>query len=310
MVVLIIGFGSIAKKHYEVLRKINPAIVVYALRSAKGAESISGITNIYSLQELTVQPDFIIISSPTLNHYQDILNCLKFRCPLFIEKPVLASLEKSENLKDELMKSGVITYVACVLRFHPCLDYIKQTIMKKEQVNEVNIYCGSYLPDWRPGKNFKELYSANKDQGGGVHLDLIHELDYSYWLFGKPEYWHSYSSSKSTLSINAEDSASYLLSYEKFNVNIVLNYFRKSPKRTLEIVSENYTWIADLINYKISDDTGKEVFVASGITIMDLYEKQMRYFIDHVKSGIRCENDFQTGLTILEICLLNNYAKK
>lgn len=308
MVVLIVGFGSIAQKHFGVLKKIDPDVEVYALRSSATAAIIPGVTNVYSYEEIKFQPDFIIISSPTLNHYQDILNCLRFRCPLFIEKPVLGGLEGAEHVKTEIENSGVISYVACVLRFHPCLVYLKNKILVEEKINEVNIYCGSYLPDWRKGKDFRTSYSANKELGGGVHLDLVHELDYTYWLFGKPSYWHSYASSKSTLAINAIDSASYLFAYENFNANITLNYFRRKPKRTIELVTENGTWEADLNRYIVRDEEGNIVFDPS-TTIMELYEKQLRYFIHCIQTGTKCENDFNSGLEVLKLCLLNNYAK-
>ena len=49
----------------------------------------------------------------------------------------------------------------------------------------VNIYAGSYLPQWRKNSNYIKSYSAFKNKGGGVELDLSHEIDYVTWLFGK-----------------------------------------------------------------------------------------------------------------------------
>ena len=96
-------------------------------------------------------------------------------------------LQGSETLVKRINQSNLLTYVACNLRFLECIQFLKERLdSQKKFVQEVNVYCGSYLPDWRPGKDYKTIYSAIKEKGGGVHLDLIHELDYIYWLFGKP----------------------------------------------------------------------------------------------------------------------------
>src|SRR5690606_14944767 len=130
---------------------------------------------------------YIIISNPTFKHKETIVNLLPLGLPLFIEKPLFDKLD-GEFLLHAIKEKNLITYVACNLRFLDCLKFIKDFILGK-RINEVNIYCGSYLPDWRQGVNFREIYSANKDMGGGVHIDLIHEIDYANWIFGNPIDW-------------------------------------------------------------------------------------------------------------------------
>ena len=62
MKVLIIGLGSIARKHINAIRIIEPNSVIYALRSSSPASLEDGVINIFSLDELSVTPNFIIIS--------------------------------------------------------------------------------------------------------------------------------------------------------------------------------------------------------------------------------------------------------
>lgn len=303
MKIVIIGLGSIAAKHILAIKKIKPDIRFYALRSSKKADETTGVYNIFSLDELQeIKPDFVIISNPTFAHHKTIISLIPFNIPLFIEKPLFSQLDNGEVVK-EIQQNNLITYVACNLRFLDCLRFTKDYITNK-RINEVNIYCGSYLPDWRPGRDYKSTYSANKEQGGGVHIDLIHEIDYAYWLLGKPMQVSKVFSNKSSLDITAFDYANYTLDYPNFNASIVLNYYRRDPKRTLEIVLEEETILVDILKNRVyrNDD----IIFDSEKTITDTYEDQLRFFIDHVIAKKKEFNTVDEAYEILKICLQND----
>ncbi len=304
MNILIVGLGSIAKKHIKALQSLNIETTIYALRSSVNAENVEGINNIYHLEDKAVKYDFAIISNPTHLHYQFIQLLANKKIPLFIEKPVVHTLEKISELISLIDTKAVITYVACNLRFHPCIQYLKNAVEKNvAKINELNVYCGSFLPDWRPGKDFRSVYSANASMGGGVHLDLFHELDYTTWLFGFPSKSNSVLRSVSTLQINACDYANYILEYRSFTANIVLNYYRRKPKRLIEIVFEDDTWTVDLINSTIKNDSGELLFSDVEFTIKDTYVVQLQYFIECLKNNQVPMNSFRHSVENLKICL-------
>ncbi len=304
MNVLIIGLGSIAKKHIDALNQIDKTIKIFALRSHKTSESYLNITNLFDLNQIkNLSIDFIIISSPTFKHVDNIESLIEFNIPLFIEKPLFHTLEVNDVL-NKIKKQNIKTYVACNLRFLDCLKFAKDYIVGK-RINEVNIYCGSYLPDWRPERDYKMTYSANKEQGGGVHIDLIHEIDYAYWLFGKPKKTHKLFSSKSSLDINSFDYANYILDYDNFNANIVLNYFRKDSKRTLEILLEEETITVDILKNKVYDSNSNVLF-KSDKTITDTYTDQLQFFIDYIATNKNEFNTVSEAYEILKICLQND----
>lgn len=305
MNILIVGLGSIAKKHIQALNSLTIDFNLYALRSSKNASIEDEITNIFDLEN-TITFDFAIISNPTHLHYQFIQELAKKNIPLFIEKPAVHSLENIDVLIDMINNKNLITYVACNLRFHPCLTFLKNKLEKQAQkINEINIYCGSYLPDWRPGKDFRTIYSANAAMGGGVHLDLFHELDYAIWLFGFPIKSNSLVKSNSTLQIDAIDYANYLLEYDTFVTNIVLNYFRRKPKRQIEIVFENQTITIDLIKNKITDDEDVVLFEDKSFSVLNTYKSQLEYFINCLKENNSTMNSFESSIQTLKICLHN-----
>lgn len=306
MNVLIIGLGSIAKKHIAALNSLIKDVQIYALRSGTAAVHWEGVTNIYSLNDLESAIDFAIISNPTKLHAQYICDLAEMKIPLFIEKPPLADLQGSEELKMKVIGSGIMTYVACNLRFHPCIDFLHRFISENSDkgVNEVNVYCGSYLPDWRPGQDFRKIYSANAAMGGGVHLDLFHELDYMHWIFGSPILVRCLKSGNSSLKIRAVDYANYVLEYDHFSASVILNYYRRDAKRSIEILFENETWTIDLLKNSIVSSTDEMIFVSDDkFVVADTYKVQMQYFINCLVNNQAPMNTFTESLKTLKTCL-------
>lgn len=302
MKVLIIGLGSIGKKHVDSILLIDDSIELFALRSETNAKQYRNVKNIYDYKEIILEIDFIIISNITSLHRDTISKFLKFGKPLFIEKPVLESLKNSEILSYEIDKSEIFTYVACNLRFHPIIQYLKKNFLHNDiRINEVNVYCGSDLSKWRTGQDYKKSYSAFKECGGGVDLDLIHEIDYCVWLFSYPLRIHSLKSSKSSLNINSFDCARYNLEYENYSIAITLNYYRKDTRREIEILTDNDTFKFDLVRNEVvrfSDGKIIETFNQE-----NTYLNQLKYFINCIRNKVKPMNDFNEAIQILKIAL-------
>lgn len=306
MKILLIGLGSIAKKHIAALRTLKIDFTIYALRSNKNAEIEEGVEDIFSLDEVNVVFDFAIISNPTHLHFDYIEKLAQRGIDLFIEKPAIHSLENGDKLVQLIRDEKIITYVACNMRFHPCITFLKNKLDNETlRINEVNVYCGSYLPDWRPGKDFRTIYSSIASMGGGVHLDLFHELDYTTWLFGLPRHSESVLKSSSSLNIDSIDYANYILDYKTFTASIILNYYRRTPKREIEIILENETWTVDLIKNEIKNDKEEILFQDYTFNLKETYANQLEYFIYCLKNNTSPINDLSESIELLKICLKN-----
>jgi predicted dehydrogenase len=300
MRVLLVGLGSIANKHINALRVIDSNVEIVAYRSSISSPKLVDVQDIYSFSEISqFNFNFVIISNPTSLHSETIKDLIPYNLPLFIEKPLFNELT-NESIINLVNDNGLKTYVACNLRFLDCLKFTKNFI-KDKKINEVNSYCGSYLPDWRPGTDFRKVYSANAEMGGGVHLDLIHELDYLFWLFGKPEQTTKFLKSNSSLGIDAVDYANYVLEYDNFVTSVILNYFRQDSKRTLEILTEGTTILVDLLKNSVYEN-GIVIFESSQSAV-DTYEKQLQNFINYINSNETSFNDINEAYQILKICL-------
>ena len=301
MKILIIGLGSIAKKHIASIRIYEPNAEIYALRSNKTAVPYEKVKDWYDWDTaLSIKYDFIIISNPTAKHRDTIEHLKSLNTPLFIEKPLFDSLEGKVLVK-ELLEKNVPTYVSCNLRFLEVIKELRHLIQGK-RINEVNVYCGSYLPDWRPNIDFRQCYSAIPEMGGGVHIDLIHEIDYIYWLLGNPLTVQKVFANKSSLDIRAYDYANYLLEYDGFYANIILNYYRRDSKRTCEIVTSEDTYVADLLNGTITNGKG-EIIREYTQRIIDTYNNQIYIFLAMLKSKNFNFNTAEDAYNVLKICL-------
>lgn len=289
MKVLIVGLGSIARKHLAALEQIDGGRHdIYALRSSEEYAEIPGVISITSLEQIgDITPDFAIISNPTSAHAKALRLLAELEVPVMIEKPVFEQAVYDDIVVDYASR-GTLTYVACNLRFLGCVQYMKELVESGNHViNEVNVYCGSSLPSWRPGSDWRRCYSANAAMGGGVHLDLIHELDYVTWIFGMPENVRTTLRSQSTLEIDAVDYANYCMTYPRFCASVILNYYRPRYSRTFEIVTDTDIFTADLAANQVTDMSGQTVYSGGGSTIADTYLAQMQYFTDLVKNGAR-----------------------
>jgi predicted dehydrogenase len=303
MIILIVGLGSIAKKHINAILLIEPTAEVYALRSTPNATKFHNVTNVISLKEIeSIEFDFAIISNPTSEHKKTLEQLIKLNTPIFIEKPLFSSLNIEEVI-DSINTNNISTYVACNLRFLNCIRFVKDQLdlFSNKRINEINVYCGSYLPDWRPNVDYGKTYSAIPKLGGGVHLDLIHELDYIYWFFGKPIEVIRKFKKNSTLHIESCDYANYILEYNRFCVSIVLNYYRRDSKRSLELVFEDETWNVDLLKNEVS--CNDKVIYKTEQRINDTYQSQMEYFINRIIANKQTFNSVNDAYEVLNICI-------
>ena len=132
---------------------------------------------------------------------------------------------------------------------------------------------------------------------------MIHELDYTIWIFGKPINYNSIKRKVSNLSIDTFDYATYNLSYPDFNVSITLNYYRTTPKRHIEIVLENETLICDLLTSTILNSENKIIFTDNEFDFSKTYLNQMNYFIDNLKNEYIYMNNINESFEILKIAL-------
>jgi predicted dehydrogenase len=250
--ILIIGYGSIGKKHANILKKKFKKISIFIFSKQKVPKYFNKIENLDNIKNFKFK--YVYICSKTnfhITHLKIIDSQLK-KANIIIEKPLFEKFYNYKSTKNNIL-------VAYNLRFHPVLKFIKKFI-KNKNIFFINIYCGSYLPDWRRNTDYTNSYSASKEDGGGVLLDLSHEIDYLTWIFGKINKIDFKVSNKiSNLNINSDDHLIVAGKVKNIKFIINLNYYSRINERFIKIYGKNYTLKGDLISNKVEIYNKKKV---------------------------------------------------
>ena len=298
--ILLIGYGSIGKRHAKNL--IDVGIKPYILTKYPDNLDAIFLRGIEEIKDLDI--DFCIIATPTARHLDDLKKCLKLsNIPrkILIEKPLECSYLRGKEIKDISKKYGINIFIAYNMRFLKIFNIIKKFIKEqKGKIRIVDIVAGQDLREWRPYKDYTKSYSAYRNQGGGVDLDLSHEIDYVLWLFGDNfKNKIIFKNRISKLKIDSPDIFKLILNYSTFIVDIALDYIRKPKERYIKILCEGsknlyYNFVTNILKIGdkqivISDDSNQS-YKEMLKTLLDINDKNKNIF---------CSID--EGLNILKI---------
>ena len=215
--VLIVGLGSIGKRHLRLARELLPNADIRVLRHQVTNEvyeySNGSFCNIE--EAVTFAPQIAVIASPATFHIATAQALAEIGVHLLVEKPLSATLSGVTQLLETCEKQGVVMLTGYNLRFLPSLqryrDLLGESVIGK--VLSVRCEIGQYLPSWRPECDYRQGVSARQELGGGALLELSHELDYLRWIFGEVDWVKAILSRQSCLEIDVEDTAHLTLGF-------------------------------------------------------------------------------------------------
>ena len=245
---LVIGYGSIGKRHAQLAKQLGHVVGVVTQRDASGFDTYPNIGTAIASHPF----DAAVVSNRTSEHYETVMALAEagFRGPVLVEKPVF----------DRVMPLGTLPFdlfVGYHFRCHPMLKEIHRRI-KGRAIHAMHVYCGQHLSQWRPGRHYTECYSASKQQGGGVLRDLSHELDYINWLTGGWTRVAALGGKFSNLKIDSDDVFCLLLETRKCPaVTLQVNYLDRIIKREIVINGDGISIHGDLIRgaLRVGDQT-------------------------------------------------------
>ena len=289
----IIGLGSIGRRHLRLISEIRPDIEIIAVRSGYGdvcnEEQIIAKT-VYSVSDAIKEGvQAAIISSPATLHLKQSLELAKNGIHLLIEKPISHTSDRVKELLKIVNENRITIMVGYVLRYDLGAIKFKNWLDNKikGKILHARIECGSYLPDWRPDQDYRKTVSALSELGGGVLLELSHEVDYLYWFFGKPKDVQAQIRNSGTLDINVEDQVDLLMTSEQgYCISVQIDFNRRHVERKCKVLTTEGELIWDAVKQNVTwKGVNKEQFKYEYNNERNsIYRKQLEVFFDCIEN--------------------------
>jgi predicted dehydrogenase len=256
MRLLVIGAGSIGARHLNTAAGLGWSVAVVRRPGSaqRPRQNLPADTTIYEELRAAIdafKPNGAIVASPTALHIDAARVLVERGIPTLIEKPLsnnAASAEQFAREHDGRVPMGV----ACNLRFWPALTRMRAELASVGQVLSVRVQVGQHLSQWRPGTDYHTSYSAQPQLGGGVLLDLIHEIDYLLWTFGMPTTVIAEIVRTGALAIESEDLVAAVFRWPGGSLGeLHLDYLRHHPRRSFEVIGATATMAYDTDRHRL-----------------------------------------------------------
>lgn len=295
---LVTGRGSIAQRHVHHLKQCLPdASVAVVSGTGQVDSSLQPCDMLATFEEgLRWAPDAAVIASVSSRHAAELQVCLEHGIPCLVEKPLVTSRVELAQVHAAWVarKGNAAVAVGCNLRYLPVLERLRAMLRQASlgTIVRAHLEVGQDLAQWRPARDTGATYSADPAQGGGVVLDLVHEIDMALWLLGPLTVRAAVGGKLGPLPIQSDDVHVALL--ERANgapVTVSLDYVSLRPVRRYAVVGEQGTLTCDLIGRQLvlENASGREVLALSPgeFDVADTYARQMKEWLGAIADPTR-----------------------
>lgn len=196
--------------------------------------------------------DLAVISSPSANHIDVLPGLIARGTNLLVEKPIVTNTHDCDLILDLLDSAPPAVRVSGFnFRYLPSLQLIRDMIREGAlgTVVRAAFAAGQWLGDWRKGTDYRASYSADAARGGGVELDLVHEIDVARWFFGDLDLRFAQAGRLSALGLKSNDVSVMVMSPPRQAgpiVQVTLDYVARQRLRHYEIVGDKAAILWDI----------------------------------------------------------------
>ena len=312
MKILVVGYGSIGKRHVSNLLDNTKAEIIIYTKRKKLKFSSKNVKIIDSLDKaLKENPTIGFITNETAYHIPIAIKLARAGLDLFIEKPLSNSTKGIKTLQRIVKEKKLIVQMGFHMRYHKCILKIHELLEQKKigKIISGQVENASYLPDWHPYEDYRKGYAAKDKLGGGIVLTQIHEIDYLYWFFGKPRSIYSVTGKFSDLEISADDYSSSIIKFKKnITTEMHLDFFLGHEYKRCKIKGTKgiIFWNSVYNEVKFFDSKKKNwkiILKLKNFKRNDMYVDEIKYFLKCVKNRKKPMNSLDEGIDTMEIAL-------
>ena len=312
MKILVVGYGSIGKRHVKNLLNNSKAEIIICTKRKNLEFSGKNVKIVNSLDKaLKENPTIGFITNETSYHIQTAIKLAKAGLDLFIEKPLSNSTKGVKTLQKIVKEKKLIVQMGFQLRFHKGILKIHE-LLKQNKVGKVisaQVENASYLPDWHPYEDYRKGYAAKNSLGGGIVLTQIHEIDYLYWFFGKPKSIYSITGKFSDLEISTNDYSSSIMKFRRnITTEMHLDFFLGHQYKRCKIKGTKgiifWDSVCDEVKYFDGKKKSWKIFLKlKNYERNDMYIDEIKYFLKCVKNRKKPMNSLTEGIDTMNIAL-------
>lgn len=305
---LVVGCGSIGTRHARNLRALGVRDLRLHDHDREAAGRLAtelGALAVPSLDEgLAAGPDLVLVCTPPADHLRTASRAIAADAHVFVEKPLSHDLAGVSELVGAAATARRLLFVGYNLRFDPGLAVLKRELDSGSVGRPIALRSevGQYLPEWRPGWDYRGSYITQRTQGG-VLLEASHEIDCARWLMGEVSSVFCAAGQLSSLEMEAEDVAALTLRNAHGAVmEIHLDCVQRGYARSCKVIGDEGTllWEINLGSKRIGAD-GSLLTLAPAAPINEMYLEELRHVLACVAGQARPLVDGREGLRVLEI---------
>lgn len=246
---LIIGFGSIGKRHAQNLKELGISCLIVEPDMKKYTEAIeAGYVAFNDLIQIGSNYSFdaVLICSPPAFHIEQAAWALDNDKKVFLEKPIGVNFNESKKL---LSYDHSKIFVGYTYHWNPQFlklkSDLKNNLIGKAYYASFNI--GMNLEDWHPWENYRDFFMSSHKLGGGALLDESHFIEIAIDLFGLPEKIFSTQAKISNLEIETDDYVFAQFQHNGLIVDIRLDIFKRPHESFIQIHGTNGSTSCDFV---------------------------------------------------------------
>jgi len=162
----VIGAGSIGKRHHSNLNTLGVKTALFSYREVQGQP----LSKLLAGAEVSG----CVIATATDIRTELIAQCVKYDVPFYVEKPLAFTVVESDELEVLATNVASCSMIGFMMRYHPLFRRLAQSDLS--DIYRFELAIGHDVNQWRDNWSFSQSYAA-KENGGGVLLDLCHEID-------------------------------------------------------------------------------------------------------------------------------------